>query len=110
MPSKQSTVRRLKTQPKPVKLKDSEIVRITEKLACALEHDSESIALVTMLFDQLEEARANYPDFFNIVYTVKKHLFIGTNAADDARAAFQTNAYANRGKLLLWPYERKEVV
>jgi hypothetical protein len=98
-------------QRKPAKLKTAlsptEIRRIAEKLGVALEHDAESIALLTLLFDQLEQNRTSN-EFFNITHAVKTHIFIGTEAADDARSQFEANAYRNRGKLLLWPTERKE--
>lgn len=107
MPSKQSTVRRLKTQPKP-QLTDSEVQRIAEKLAVALEHDAEEIGLMTLLFDHLQSVEPTF--LWGTIYTIKKHLFVGTNAADSAQEQFQSDAYKNRGKLLMWPYERREVV
>src|SRR5688572_13406068 len=102
MASTKSNVRQLK----PKTLTGEEVQRLTEKLAVAVEHDSEEIALLTLLFTHLE----NQPDRIGVVneiYTIKKYLFVGTNEADAAQDKFQTDAFANRGKLLLWPYEKE---
>lgn len=107
MPSRQSTARKLKSQPKQ-QLNDSEVQRIAEKLAVALEYDGQNIALLTLLFDYLESLHRD-PLFSGAVYTIKKHLFVGTNAADNAQEQFQADAFKNRGKLLQWPYEQKGV-
>lgn len=104
MASTKSNVRKLKTQPK---LTDSELQRLAQKIAVALEHDPDEIGLLLMLFDQLELTQASYLDFYNIVSTVKQHLFIGTDASLNAQNEFQADAYRERGKLLLWPFERK---
>lgn len=100
-----SNVRRLKPPPKP-HLDEREIQRIAEKLATDLEHDSESIALMTMLFDHLENISPSNPALWSAIYTIKTHLFIGTNASSKAQDQFLAEAYKNRGKLLLWPNER----
>lgn len=102
---KQTNIRRLKTKPR---LTPDEVQRIAEKLAVALEHNSENTSLMTMLFDHLQVVSNDHPDVWSSIYTIKRHLFAGTVEADDAQAQFQANAYANRGKLLMWPYERKE--
>jgi|ERR1051326_711232 hypothetical protein len=103
MASKNSNVRKLKTQPKPV-LNSDELQRIAEKLAVALEHNTEEISLMTLLFDHLQTIPANL--LWGEIYTIKKYLFVGTSEMDEAQERFQANAYANRGKLLMWPYER----
>lgn len=104
MASTKSNVRKLKSQPKP-QLNSDEVQRITEKLAAALEHDAEEIALMTMLFDHLQSIGPAL--LWGEIYTIKKYLFVGTGAMDDAQEQFQTDAYKNRGKLLLWPYEKE---
>lgn len=113
MPSKQSTVRRPKTQPvtriKP-QLTHDEVQRVAEKLAAALEHDSADMALMTLLFDHLSEVRTENGDFYGSIHTIKTAMFSGTNEASDAQRRFERGAYANRATLLLWPYERKEAV
>src|SRR5689334_12065317 len=103
MASKNSNVRKLKTQPKPV-LTSDEVQRISEKLAVALEHDEDDIGLITLLFDHIQNVDPNF--LWGTIYTIKKHLFVGTSAMDDAQERFQKDAYKNRGTLLLWPYER----
>ena len=108
MATKQSTARKQNTQQSPQKLTVAELERLTEKLAVALEHDGENVALMTLLLDQLEQTRET-DQFFKIVHTVKRHLFNNTIEADDACEQFRVSAYANRGKLLLWPRERKGV-
>ena len=105
MASKNSNVRKLKTQPKP-QLTDNEVKRIAEKLAVTLEHDAEDIALITLLFDYLQGVEPQF--LWGAIYTIKSYLFVGTSAMDEAQEKFQSNAYANRGKLLMWPYERSE--
>lgn len=104
MASTKSTVRKLKTQPK---LTEAELQRIAQKLASTLAHDPEKIGLLLMLFDQLELSRGIYINFYGIVSTIKQHLFIGTDASLNAQNEFQADAYRERGKLLLWPFERK---
>lgn len=106
MPSKNITTRRLTTQLKSL-LTNSEVQRIADKLAIALEHKSENIALITLLFDYLETVQRDSAQFSSTVYDIKKYLFVGTNAADSAQEQFQADAYKNRGKLLQWPSERK---
>ncbi len=107
MASKNSTVRKLKTQPK---LTSDEIKRIAEKLAVRIEHDEEETALMLLFLTHLEtlvDQRDSYIDLWSALYDFRKHLFLGCSAADDAQERFQANAYANRGKLLLWPNERR---
>jgi len=101
---KQSNVRKIKTQPKPV-LTPRELQRIAEKLAVALEHDTEEIGLITLLFDHLENVEPNF--LSGEIYTIKKYLFVGTSEMDNAQEQFEKDAYKNRGKLLRWPGERK---
>lgn len=101
MASKQSNVRKLKPQPKP-QLTNDELQRIAEKLATALEHNAEEIALLTLLFDHLE----NGGNLLDTTFTVKKYIWIGTTDADHAHDKFRSDAYTNRGKLLRWPNER----
>lgn len=106
MSTKNSNVRKLKTQPK---LTTEEIIRIAEKLAVRIEHDEEETALMLLWIQHLEvlvESR-DYNDLWSALYDFRKHLFLGTSAADQAQDQFQANAYANRGRLLLWPYEKK---
>lgn len=104
MASKQSTARKPKSQPQQ-QLTDAEVQRIAERLAAILEYDEESIALITLLFDYLETVGPSL--FSGATYTIKKHLFVGTNAADYAQEKFQADAFVNRGKLLQWSGERK---
>src|ERR1051326_2418290 len=56
MASKNSNVRKLKTQPKPV-LNSDELQRIAEKLAVALEHNTEEISLMTLLSQPISRPR-----------------------------------------------------
>jgi hypothetical protein len=104
MSTRNSNVRKLKSQPKP-QLTSEEVQRLAEKLAVAVEHDSEEIALLMLLFTHLEN-QPDRVDVVNEIYTIKKYLFVGTNEADNAQDKFQSHAYANRGKLLQWPNER----
>lgn len=106
MPSTKSTVRKIKTQPK---LTTEEIIRIAEKLAVRIEHDEEETALMLLWIQHLEVLveQREYTDLWSALYDFRKHLFLGTSAADHAQDQFQANAYAERGKLLLWPYEKK---
>lgn len=106
MSTRKSNTARRKTQAKP-KLTIEEVRRIVHKLAAALEHNTEHISLMTMLFDQLESVSTNHIDIWSTVFEIKSALFVGTNASTDAQEQFQARAYANRGKLLLWPSERK---
>lgn len=108
MSNQKSTVRKLKPQER--QLTQDEVKRIAEKLAVALEHDEEHIALLLLLFDHLEEVAEKpdpYLDLWGSLFTIKQHLFVGTPASGDAQKKFHAESYANRGKLLLWPYERK---
>lgn len=108
MSTRKSNTARLNTQPQL--LDPDEIKRIAEKIAVRVEHDAEETALLLLFFDHLEallEQPDTYTEIWSALYDFKQHLFIGTSAADDAQRQFQANAYANRGKLLLWPYERK---
>jgi len=104
---KTAAVRKLKSQPKP-QLTDAEVQRIAEKLAVALEHRAEDIGLITLLFDHLQTLVIEDEDISLPIYVIKRSLFVGTTEADEAQRQFQSRAYANRGTLLLWPYERKE--
>lgn len=101
MASTKSNVRKFKPQPQ---LTDTEVERISERLASALEHDGDNIALVTLLFDHIERQK-HIVDVVNAIYGIKKRLFIGLAECDNARDQFQADAYANRGKLLRWPNE-----
>lgn len=108
MSTRKSNTVRLNTQPRL--LEPDEIKRIAEKIAVRVEHDEEETALLLLFFDHLEalaEQRDTYSEMWTALYDFKQHLFLGTSAADNAQRMFQANAYANRGKLLLWPYERK---
>ena len=104
MTSKNSTARKSRSQSKP-QLTHEEVKRIAEKLAVALEHREEDISLITMLFDHLEQISADSTDLWCALYDIKKSLFVGTSASDEAQKQFQARAYQNRGKLLKWPYE-----
>lgn len=109
MSTRKSTTTRLKAQPAFRLLTDDEIKRIAEKLAVRIEHDEEETALLLLWIQHLEalvEAR-EYNGLWSALYDFRKHLFLGCPAADAAQDAFQADAYRNRGKLLLWPYERK---
>lgn len=108
MSTRKSNTVRLYTQPQL--LEPDEIKRIAEKIAVRVEHDAEEISLLLLFFDHLEalaEKKDTYCEMWTALYDFKQHLFLGTSASDDAQRRFQANAYANRGKLLLWPYERK---
>ena|SRR5688572_9886975 len=103
MPKMNSNVRKLKSQPK---LTPSEVQRIAEKLAVALEH-GEGVNLLTMLFSHLQAAADNKScDLEIAIYDVKRHLFHGTAESDSAQQKFESDSFANRGKLLAWPTER----
>ena len=107
MASKQSNVRKLKTQPK---LTSDEIKRIAEKISVELEHDEEPVSLLLLFLDHVQclaEQGASNMDIWSAFYDFKKHLFLGCPAADAAQDRFQADAYRNRGKLLLWPSERR---
>lgn len=107
MALKNSTVRKLKPQPK---LTDDEIKRVAEKIAVRIEHDEPETALLMLYFRHLEilvEER-NYTDIWSALYDFRQHLFLGTNASDSAQDQFQETAYRDRGKLLRWPGERRE--
>lgn len=107
MASKQSTARKPKSQPKTQQLTYKEVQRISEKLAVALEHDTENISLITLLFDYLESIQDDRVELSMAFYNIKRDLFVGTNASDDAQERFQSEAYRNKGKLLMWPSEQK---
>lgn len=98
--------RKSNSQSQP-KLSHEEVQRIAEKIAVALEHDEEEISLITMLFDHLEQISDNRTQLGLALYDIKRVLFVGTIASDDAQKQFQVRAYQNRGKLLQWPYEKK---
>lgn len=104
--AKTTTARKPKTQPKPL-LTHDELKRIAEKLSTALNNYDEEIGLLTMLFDHIETVSQDAGEPWSSIYTIKKHLFINTSPADAAQERFQSNAYANRGTLLMWPSERK---
>lgn len=106
MPAKQSNVRKLKTQPPTLTI--DEVQRLSEKLAMVLEYDSNSIALLTLLFDYLEQQRCDPIMLSCSIGMIKDHLFARTAEAGEAQKVFQAAAYENRGRLLLWPGERKE--
>jgi hypothetical protein len=59
-----------------------------------------------MLFDHLEQISVDPNDLWCALYDIKRSLFVGTSASDEAQEQFQAKAYQNRGKLLKWPYER----
>src|SRR5688572_12251814 len=101
---RRSTVVR-KSEPEP--LTNAELQRVAQKLAVALENNSEDIALLTLLFDHLEQVHCETSELSVAIYTIKKHLFIDTDAASQAQEAFEADAYANKGKLLRWPSERR---
>jgi hypothetical protein len=110
MSTRKSNVRRLKTQ---LKLTSEEIKRIAEKLAVRMEHDAEEVGLLLLFVSHLEmlaEHKDSYLNLWSALYDFRKHLFIGCPAADSAQDQFQSETYAKRGKLLLWPYEREGVV
>ena len=105
MASKQSTVHKINSQPK---LTDDEIKRIAEKIAARIENDEEETALLLLWIQHLEVLvdQHEYSLIWSALSDFRKHLFLGCSAADRAQDQFQANAYANRGKLLLWPNER----
>lgn len=108
MSVRQSTVRKPKSQPQT--LTPDEIKRIAEKIGVRMEHDEEEVSLLLLFLSHLErlaEQRESYLDLWSAIYDFRKHLFLGCPAADTAQEEFQATAYANRGKLLLWPYEQK---
>lgn len=101
-----------KSKPQPVtpikpKLTLDEVQRVAEKIAVSLEHDSSDMALMMLLLDHLERTQRNAPEFSCAMITIKNAMFTGTIEASEAQDRFEANAYTNRGKLLLWPYERK---
>jgi hypothetical protein len=103
MATRQSTVRKLKSQPQ---LTHSEVQRIAEKLAVEMEH-GEGVTLLMLLFSHLQTiADNNSCDLEIAFYEIKKHLFIGHPESDAAQKQFESAAFANRGKLLRWPNER----
>lgn len=104
MSTRKSNTVRLKPQPKP-QLTDEEVKRLAEKLAVAVEHDSEDIALLTLLFTHLE-TQPDRVGILNEIYMIKQYLFVGTSEADNAQKEFQAEAYKNRDNLLMWPFER----
>lgn len=104
MPSKNSTAHKLNTQPA---LTTNEVKRIAEELAMALNSDTKHISLLTLLLNHLDQLQDNGPMFAVTMSAIKNHLFINTSEGYNAQEKFQTDAYANRGKLLRWPYERK---
>ena len=109
MTSKKAAVQKFKAKSKP-QLSPEELQRIAEKVAVALGHSEEDIALLLMLFDHLEtlaEQPNSYIDLWCALFDIKKHLFVGTCASEDAQKQFQINAYQNRRKLLQWPNETK---
>lgn len=106
MASKQSTARKPNSQPQP-QLTIAEVQRLVEKIAVALENDSNNIALLILLFDHLEQRRTEPVLLSCAIDTIKDCLFARTSEAGDAQREFQADAYKNRGKLLQWPYERK---
>ena len=100
---RKSNVRKLKSQPQ---LTPSEVQRIAEKLAVALEH-GEGVNLLTMLFSHLQAAADSDSCALEIaIYDVKRHLFHGTAESDAAQQQFQSDSFANRGRLLAWPSEK----
>ncbi len=101
-----STVRKL--TPKP-QLKPDEVRRLADKLAVILEHKTEHIGLLTLLFTHLQTLAENNPsDLEFAFYEIKQVLFTGTFEADAAQEQFQANAFQNRAKLLQWPSERSK--
>lgn len=84
-----------------------ELQRLSEKLAIALNYDSDSIALLTLLFDHLEQLRNEPVLISSSIGTINDRLFVGTPEASEAQKQFSEEAFKNRGKLLLWPKERK---
>jgi len=104
MSTRKSNTVRLKPQPTQPKstLDTDEVKRVAEKLTV---FGGESIALLVLLFTHLENQPTRV-DIVNEIYTIKKHLFLGTGEADSAQEKFQADTYSNRGKLLLWTHER----
>lgn len=92
--------------PIPAILSIPEAERIAQKLAIALEYETESIALLLLLINHLEAVREDMIEFTNATFSVKQKLFVGTTAASNAQTAFETKAMMKRGDLLLWPSER----
>lgn len=87
-------------------LTPAEVQRVAEKLAIALEHRTQDIGLLLMLFAHLQTvADNNLPDLEFAFYNIKQVLFTGTLEADAAQERFQSNAFKNRGRLLAWPVE-----
>jgi hypothetical protein len=102
--AKTSTARK----PKPQLLTDNEIRAIAEQLAMGVSHRTEDIALLTLLFDHIQALVSQGEDISSTIYEIKTVLFVDTDEAIAAQKRFQSDAYANRGKLLLWPNERRD--
>lgn len=62
---------------------------------------------MTLLFDHLQRVETNPNQISITIDTVKKSLFSATEESGKAQEHFQAEAFKNRGKLLLFPYERK---
>jgi hypothetical protein len=95
-----------KIEPQPL-LTSAEIQRIAEKIAVEMEHDADRIALITLVISHLEHCYHNSLDPWDTLYTLRKYLFVGTSEMDRAQERFQSEAFKNRGRLLLWPSERE---
>ena len=89
------------------KLTYVELQRLGDKLATAMDYDSNSIALLTLLFDHIEQLRDEPVLISSVITTINDRLFAGTPEASDAQKHFASEAFKNRGRLLLWPSERK---
>lgn len=107
MSARKSTTARPKSQLIIKTLSPDQIRRITEKLAIELGNDSENIAPMTLLLEQLSRLRPNLQMFAANVSIIKDQLFANTTEASDAQVQFEAEAFRNRGKLLQWPSERK---
>lgn len=87
-------------------LTEAEVGRIAEKLAVALENNSDDVALILLLVNHFERVRQDAGEFESAAFTMKRALFIGTSVADEAQERFESNAMATRGNLLMWPDEK----
>ena len=104
---RKNTISRTSRQVPNRQLSEAEAERIAEKLAVSLEHDSDDIAMLLLLIGHFEQCREDFGEFESAVAAIKRALFTGTCASDDALTQFEAQAVASRTNLLMWPGERK---
>lgn len=77
-----------------------EIDRLAVKLAGVLECDSDSMALLTLLINHLEQVREDSIPFHLATSSIKSRLFAVTIESGEAQRSFEAKAKAQRGRLL----------